>query len=84
MPSMGLQEWIIIFLIVLLIFGPTSLPKVGRALGKGIREFKDAINGIGSALEQEEAEKKKINQQASATFGAPENDTKSHYDNSQS
>lgn len=59
MPSMGLQEWIILFLIVLLIFGPSSLPKVGRAIGQGIREFKNAISGIGSAIEQEEAEKKK-------------------------
>lgn len=59
MPSLGLQEWIVIFLIVLLIFGPSNLPKVGRALGKSIREFKDALSGIGSAIEREEAEREK-------------------------
>jgi len=59
MPSMGLQEWVILFLIVLLIFGPSNLPKVGKAIGQGIREFKNAINGLGSAIEQEDAERKK-------------------------
>jgi sec-independent protein translocase protein TatA len=34
-----------ILLIVLIIFGPGKLPDLGRGLGKGIREFKDAIKG---------------------------------------
>ncbi len=34
-----------ILLIVLLIFGPGKLPDVGRGLGKGVREFKDALRG---------------------------------------
>ncbi len=34
-----------ILLIVLLIFGPGKLPELGKSLGKGIREFKDAISG---------------------------------------
>ena len=34
-----------ILLIVLIIFGPGKLPDLGRGLGKGIREFKDAIRG---------------------------------------
>jgi sec-independent protein translocase protein TatA len=59
MPSIGLGEWIFIFLIVLVIFGPSSLPKIGRGLGRGIREFKDALSGIGSAIEREETEKEK-------------------------
>jgi len=56
---MGFQEWFVLFLIVLLIFGPSNLPKIGRALGKGIREFKDAVSGIGETIEREEADKKK-------------------------
>ncbi|HEV3276935.1 MAG TPA: twin-arginine translocase TatA/TatE family subunit [Terriglobia bacterium] len=36
---------IFILLIVLIIFGPGKLPDLGRGLGKGIREFKDAIKG---------------------------------------
>ena len=34
-----------ILLIVLVIFGPGKLPDLGRGLGKGIREFKDALRG---------------------------------------
>jgi sec-independent protein translocase protein TatA len=41
-----------ILLIVLIIFGPGKLPDLGRGLGKGIREFKDAMRG-GLASESE-------------------------------
>jgi TatA/E family protein of Tat protein translocase len=54
MPSIGLWEWAFIFLIVLVIFGPKSLPKIGQGLGKGIREFKDAMHGISTSIEEEE------------------------------
>ena len=36
---------VFILLIVLIIFGPGKLPDLGRSLGKGIREFKDALSG---------------------------------------
>jgi TatA/E family protein of Tat protein translocase len=36
---------IFILLIVLIIFGPGKLPDLGRGLGKGIREFKEAFRG---------------------------------------
>ncbi len=36
---------IFILLIVLILFGPGKLPELGKGLGKGIREFKDAIRG---------------------------------------
>jgi sec-independent protein translocase protein TatA len=36
---------IFILLIVLIMFGPGKLPELGKGLGKGIREFKDAIKG---------------------------------------
>jgi sec-independent protein translocase protein TatA len=35
----------LILLIVLILFGPGKLPDLGRGLGKGIREFKDAMSG---------------------------------------
>jgi sec-independent protein translocase protein TatA len=54
MPNLGMGEMIVIFLIVLIIFGPKSLPKIGQALGKGIREFKDAARGMSSAIEEED------------------------------
>jgi sec-independent protein translocase protein TatA len=34
-----------ILAIVLIIFGPGKLPELGKGLGKGIREFKDALRG---------------------------------------
>ena len=53
-PSIGWQELAIIFFIVLIIFGPKSLPKIGHALGKGIKDFKDGINGMSHAIEEED------------------------------
>ena len=41
----GPLEILIIFLVVLLLFGGKKLPEVGRALGEGIKEFKKAIQG---------------------------------------
>jgi sec-independent protein translocase protein TatA len=39
----GPQELIIILVIVLLIFGAKRLPDLGKSLGSGMREFKDAV-----------------------------------------
>jgi sec-independent protein translocase protein TatA len=48
-----------ILLIVLIIFGPGKLPDLGRGLGKGIREFKDAIKGgMDKSVDKAEDEKK--------------------------
>lgn len=50
---------IFILVIVLIIFGPGKLPDLGRGLGKGIREFKDAIKGgIGNDNEKPVEQKK--------------------------
>ncbi len=45
MGSIGLPEIAIVLLIVLVIFGPKRLPQLGRSLGGGMREFKDAVTG---------------------------------------
>jgi sec-independent protein translocase protein TatA len=52
---------IFILLIVLILFGPGKLPELGKGLGKGIREFKDAIRGgmDGSSEKKEEKEEEK-------------------------
>ncbi len=42
MPNLGLPELIVIFVIVVLVFGVGRLGEVGGAVGKGIREFKKA------------------------------------------
>ena len=45
MLGLGFQEILVLFLIALLLFGPTKLPEIGKSLGKSIREFKKAMNG---------------------------------------
>ena len=42
MPNLGVTELIIILAIVVLIFGANRLPEIGRGIGRGIRNFKDA------------------------------------------
>ena len=42
MGRFGLPEILIILVIVILIFGANRLPELGRGIGKGIRNFKDA------------------------------------------
>ncbi len=39
---LGMGEILLILAVVLLVFGPTKLPQLGEALGKGIRSFKKA------------------------------------------
>jgi len=43
--GIGVTELIIVLVIVLLIFGPKRLPGMGKALGSGMREFKESITG---------------------------------------
>ena len=48
--SLGPLEVIIIFLVILLIFGAKRIPEIARGLGKGIREFKSATSEISKEL----------------------------------
>jgi sec-independent protein translocase protein TatA len=43
--NIGLPELMIVLVIALIVLGPKKLPDAGRALGNGIREFKDSIGG---------------------------------------
>jgi sec-independent protein translocase protein TatA len=45
MPNIGPMEIGLVLIIALLILGPKKLPSAGRAMGEGIREFKDSIRG---------------------------------------
>jgi len=42
--SLGAPELIVIFIVALLVFGPSKLPELGKSLGDAIRGFKKAIN----------------------------------------
>ncbi|GMA50356.1 hypothetical protein GCM10025857_17130 [Alicyclobacillus contaminans] len=44
--NIGIPGLILILIALLLVFGPSKLPEIGRAFGKGLREFKDATKGI--------------------------------------
>jgi TatA/E family protein of Tat protein translocase len=46
MFGLSTQELLIIFLIILLLFGANRIPEIGRAMGKGIRDFKRATRDI--------------------------------------
>ena len=48
--GMGMGEMLLIFLVVLLLFGAKRLPEIGSALGKGIREFKGSVREIEGEL----------------------------------
>jgi sec-independent protein translocase protein TatA len=47
MGPLGWPEIILILLVLLLVFGAKRLPEMGRSLGRGMREFKDSVSGIG-------------------------------------
>ena len=53
MGSLGMQEIIVIFIIVLIVFGPRKLPELGKSLGKGLAEFKKASNELKQTWEEE-------------------------------
>ncbi len=58
--GIGFQELLVIFLLVLLLFGAKRLPEVGKALGKGIREFKKATKEIQADIDLDDYEKKTV------------------------
>lgn len=50
--NLGGGEVTVILLVVLLFFGSNKIPDLARGLGRGIREFKDAANGIQREIER--------------------------------
>lgn len=54
--NIGLGEVILILVVALIIFGAGRLPEIGRALGKGIKEFKKEIKDIN---DEDDVKKKK-------------------------
>lgn len=59
---LGWSELLIIFFIILIIFGPRKLPEVAEAMGKSIQKFKrasrDAREEIESSVDSEDSDKK--------------------------
>jgi sec-independent protein translocase protein TatA len=65
--SIGLPELLIVLVIIIIIFGVGKLPEIGGALGKGIREFRSASQGVDTdekktaEVKKEEKEEEKEN-----------------------
>ena len=51
----GPTELIVVLVIVLFVFGAGKLPEVGNALGKSIREFREATSEKASSAQREES-----------------------------
>ncbi len=59
---LGTQEILLIALVILLLFGGKKIPELMKGLGKGVKSFKDGMNGIEnevSTSEKKEEETKK-------------------------
>ncbi|AOH54923.1 twin-arginine translocase TatA/TatE family subunit [Peribacillus muralis] len=53
LSNIGFPGLILIFLLALIVFGPSKLPQIGRAVGTSLREFKDATKGITEEIQEE-------------------------------
>ncbi|MEW9031491.1 MAG: twin-arginine translocase TatA/TatE family subunit [Planifilum fimeticola] len=47
--NIGVPGLILILVVALLLFGPSKLPELGRAVGRTLREFKESFNGSGES-----------------------------------
>ena len=56
--NVGPMELILVLVIALIVLGPKRLPEAGKALGKGLREFKDSVSGLGQDDDEDELERK--------------------------
>lgn len=56
--GIGGQELVFIALIILLLFGGKKIPELMKGLGKGVKSFKDGVNGIDEITDQEGLRKK--------------------------
>ena len=52
MFGIGIPEIILILIVGLIVFGPSKLPEVGRAVGKAMREFKKASSAFSASLNE--------------------------------
>ncbi|MBT2636822.1 MULTISPECIES: twin-arginine translocase TatA/TatE family subunit [unclassified Bacillus (in: firmicutes)] len=57
--NIGFPGLILILVIALIIFGPNKLPEIGRAVGKSMKEFKNATSGLTDDIKKEMREDEK-------------------------
>lgn len=51
--SLGVPELLLIFVVVLIVFGPRRIPEIGRTLGKALGEFRRATDDLKNTIERE-------------------------------
>ena len=73
MFGLGPGEMMIVFILVLLIFGPSQLPKLAKGLGNAMREFRKAQHEISDELNRDTAEPKPDAPHKPADSTPPEN-----------
>ena len=71
--SLGVPELLLIFAVILIVFGPRRIPEVGRMLGKAMGEFRKATDDLKSTIEREVRleELKKITPMTLESFNTP-------------
>jgi sec-independent protein translocase protein TatA len=86
--NIGSSEMVLIVFVALLLFGGEKLPEIARGLGKGIRDFKDASEGVKREINnqinsyEEKREDKKMEEAAVAIQQAPQNELPAHTETS--
>lgn len=62
-PNLGMSELVLILVIAMVIFGPTKLPEMGRALGKTMNEFRRASAASFADFEEVTNEVKQVKEE---------------------
>lgn len=76
MFDIGLSEIIVIMIVALLVIGPKKLPDVARALGKGLSEFKRALNNVKDELNVDQIRSEADDFKNSLLFGKGDDEEK--------
>jgi sec-independent protein translocase protein TatA len=66
-PNVGPLEIVVVLIIALVVFGPRKVPELGRSVGKGIREMRNSLSGIGDEDEAEASPPREVPKSTSSS-----------------
>lgn len=58
--GIGTQELLFIILIILILFGGKKIPELMKGIGKGVKSFKDGMNGVEENLKDTDTKKEEV------------------------